>query len=73
MSCLHVVMHSSCIVAERQGCTDEADDTILKRLSVGATHVERLQETTELQNPESYSTGHATVMILVFLLCWEFR
>lgn len=56
-------------------CTDEVGDTILKRLSVGATHVERLREMTELENNESYTTGYATVtvMMLLPLLCWEFR
>lgn len=77
-SCLHVVIHTFRTAAGRQGDlagTGEVGDTIVKRLSVGATHVERLLEMTELENHESYSTGYATVTVkmLLLLLCWEFR
>lgn len=41
-------------------------ETIPECHSVGATHVERFQEQTELEKHESYTTGHTTAMTLVF-------
>lgn len=35
---------------------------------MGAAHVERFQETTALENYESYTTGYTTAMMLVCLV-----